>query len=86
MDITELNQRFPDLQKSLQALQRAGKQAKHLAEQTGTPLVVGDTDQREVQTCLRGVEQTLGEWSGAADEAAYRDLSGQFSAALRGSP
>lgn len=43
MTITlELSQRFPDLLKSQEAMKRAAEQARRLAEQTGTRLIVAD--------------------------------------------
>lgn len=38
----ELSQRFPDLLKSQEAMKRAAEQARRLAEQTGTRLIVAD--------------------------------------------
>jgi hypothetical protein len=43
MTITrELTQRFPDLLKSQEAMKRAAAQARRLAEQTGTRLIVAE--------------------------------------------
>lgn len=38
----ELTRRFPDLKKSQAAMQRAAAQARRLAEQTGTRLIVAE--------------------------------------------
>lgn len=45
LNTKEINQRFPDLDKSYQALLRAAESARRLAEQTGTRLVVSPKSQ-----------------------------------------
>ncbi len=49
MNATEMNQRFPDLKKSQQALLRAAERARHLAEQTGTRLIVKAPEPKPAQ-------------------------------------
>lgn len=73
MTITlELSQRFPDLLKSLEAMNRAAEQARRLAEQTGTRLIVETRPKCQLDAVC--FDAGLAEWASQADEEAYRDL------------